>query len=153
MGSKFRWLLPLFFAMPLVAQDTTAVWHPCMDAIRCFIHKDSTLAQKRETATSAYILGGFVVVASNAVWGWDQDHGGYPDIVYPQKQAAHFLSAMVLTQGAIALHVKPIHAVLITTGLGVAFEFSQGHVNGHDIAADVLGSVAGALFAHWLSFR
>ena len=147
-----RWLLILAFPFALQAQYADTTWHPCMDAIRCFIHKDSTLAQKRETATSAYILGGFAVVASNAIWGWDQDHGGYSDVVYPQKQAAHFLSAMVLTQGAIALHVKPVHAVLITTGLGVAFEFSQGHVNGHDIAADALGSIAGALFARWLRF-
>lgn len=137
-------LLLLTFAAPVEAQ--------CMDAFRCVIHTDTTQAMRRETWTSVYILGSFAVVGSNAIWGWDQDHGGYADTYLPSKQGLHFASAFVLTQGAIALDVKPWVAVTITSVAGVGFEFSQGHVNGHDIAADVLGSVAGALMAHWLRF-
>lgn len=150
----------LIFALPVHCQeakptgvDPTAQWHPCMDALRCVIHKDSTLAQKRETATSLYVLGSFAVVASNAIWQWDTDEGGYENTFMPSKQAVHFGAAFMLTQGAIALHVRPVWAVTITSVAGVGFELTQGHVNGYDIAADVTGSIAGALMARWLTFR
>ena len=144
-------LLLMIYPTLLWGQLADTTWHPCMDAIRCFIHKDSTLAQKRETATSVYILGSFAVISSNAIWGWDTDTGNYPNKLYPEKFLAHSGSAFVLTQVAIGFHVKPSTAVIITSVAGVGFEFSQGHVNGYDIAADISGAFAGALVANWLN--
>jgi hypothetical protein len=103
-----------------------------------------------ESATALYIGASSAILLSNAFLGWDQDRGGYPDVLYPNKQALHFAAAAGLTQVAIGIGVRPVPAVIITSLAGVGFEFTQGHVNGHDIAADILGSITGALIAHWL---
>ena len=145
------WLLLTIYPTLLRGQLADTTWHPCMDAIRCLIHNDTTAAQKRETATSLYVLGSFAVVGSNAIWQWDTDDGNYPNTFYPEKFLAHAGSAFVLTEVAIGIGVKPITAVAITSGAGIAFEITQGHVNGYDVAADITGAFAGMFVAKWLN--
>lgn len=124
---------------------------PCMDAFRCVIHKDTTDAMRRETGTAVYVLGSFAVVSSNAVWGWDHDAGGYPDILYRDKAIEHAASAMILTETAIAMHVRPSFAVLWTNVAGLGFEVSQGRVDKYDLAANALGSLVGLAFMRWVA--
>jgi hypothetical protein len=130
--------------------DSVAVWHPCLDAARCPFRRDSTAAQRRESGTALFIGGSALIVASNAVWQWDVDHGGYPNRLYLEKDGYHFAVAALMTQTGIAMHVRPVTAVLWTSVIGIGFEMTQGKVNGYDIAADVTGAVTGALLARWL---
>lgn len=131
--------------------DDPATWHPCMDAIRCFAHRDTTEYQKRETGTALYVLSTSAVVLSNVVWQWDTDRGGYPDVFYRDKALSHAASAALLTEGAIAMHVRPSFAVIWTNVAGLGFEISQGYVNPHDLAANAVGSLAGYALARWLN--
>jgi hypothetical protein len=147
-------LLALIFGSLKAQTSDPATWHPCMDAVRCVVHTDSTLYQKRETATALYVLGSFAVVASNAIWQWNTDApGDNPDTFNSAQALSHFGTAFMLTQGAIALHVKPVWAVTITSVAGCAFDETQGHLTWHEVGYNVGGAVAGALMARWLSFR
>ena len=90
------------------------------------------------------------VLAANAVFKFDRDPGGYPDIWYPQKQAVHGLIALIITQLAIGISVAPWLAVVITVLAGYGWERTQGFVNKHDLYADALGAGAGAALSFWL---
>ena len=117
--------------------------------LSCF--HDSTAAQREETATALYIGGSALVLASNAIWQWDTDPGGYPmGRIYPSKQGLHLLIASTLTIGASAIGVKPWTAAGITCASGAGYELTQGHVNGLDIAADCAGAALGALLVKWV---
>jgi hypothetical protein len=130
------------------AQAPTA---PCEKVLPVCWHFDTTEATRRETGTALFVGGTYFVVASNLVWGWDHDPGGYPDKFYPTKAFAHAGAAAILTETAIACHVRPWFAVLWTNVAGVGFELSQGRVNRHDLAANAAGSLLGYAMARWLA--
>jgi hypothetical protein len=148
-----RYLLAALALSSPASGQTVERYGGCFDAIRCVIHKDTTEAMRRETGTALYVLSSSLVVSSNLVYGWDLDAGGYPNRLYWQKEAFHAASAAVLTESAIAIHVRPAFAVIWTNIAGLGFEFSQGHVNGYDLAANAVGSLFGAFLADRLRFR
>lgn len=83
------------------------------------------------------------VLVANLIGKFDTDPGGYPDIWYPRKQSIHFAAAAGIALGACWFGVPMWIALGITIVDGVLFEFTQGYVNRHDIAADILGALAG----------
>jgi hypothetical protein len=121
--------------------------------VRFYFRQARAREPDHERATVAFVGAAFAVIATNAMTSFDHDPGGYPDVLYPDKAAAHFGTALLVTQVAIAAGVRPITAAAITSLAGAGYELSQGYVNPHDVAADVLGAAAGALLAHWLRFR
>jgi len=84
-----------------------------------------------------------LALAANLRWKFDTDAGGYVEKFYPAKQAKHFAAALALAFVACWIGVPVWWAVGITIADGVLFEVTQGSMNPHDIAADILGAFAG----------
>lgn len=91
--------------------------------------------------TLTFAVLSVLALAANAHYGFDKDAGGYSDKFYPSKQGLHALAAFSLCILAVAIGVPLWWALAITIADGVAFEFTQGYVNLHDIAADAVGAL------------
>lgn len=94
------------------------------------------------SAHNTWVYAGVLSIGlvANGVFRYDVDGGNYPNSWYTEKVAAHFGLSSMLTFAAINTRVNPWIAACMTCGAGVAYEFTQGYINGKDIVANCSGA-------------
>lgn len=101
-------------------------------------------AQTREERVAATEAFGWVLytgVASNILFSWDPDPGGYRDSFATIDKQLHAAVGYGLTQAAITAGVRPRDAVVGVSLAAVGWELSQEFHSWRDVAVGVGGSL------------
>ncbi len=105
-------------------------------------HSQQPRDSARTAATEAFgwiLYGGF---ASNVLFEWDPDEGGYEDSFRTLDKQLHAAVGYGFTQAAITAGVRARDAVIGVSLAAVGWELSQEYSSWRDVVASVAGSVA-----------
>lgn len=96
----------------------------------------------RVAATEAFGWALYLGFASNVLFEWDPDEGGYEDTFRTIDKQLHAAVGYGFTQAAITAGVRPRDAVIGVSLAAVGWELSQEYSSWRDVVASVAGSIA-----------
>ena len=126
---RMRRIAPLLFALLCATPPARAAAQAQPDSAR-------------GAATEAFGWILYVGFASNVLFEWDPDEGGYRDTFSTIDKQLHAAVGYGFTQAAITAGVRPRDAVIGVSAAAVAWELSQEYSSWRDIVASVAGSLA-----------